>query len=77
MITAYVFAQFGVVEDPREVVSAIRAIAGVKQAHAVMGPTDIITFVERADVNALGETVLAILAVDGVARTDTRLTWPI
>ncbi|MGD2144936.1 MAG: Lrp/AsnC ligand binding domain-containing protein [Anaerolineae bacterium] len=76
MTSAYVFAEFAG-GDFREIMTAIRAIEGVKQAHLVMGPTDIIAFVEAADLDALGETVVAILAVDGVARTDTRMAWPV
>ncbi len=76
MLTAYVFAQFGE-GDPRETMAAIRAIEGVAQAHLVMGPTDIVAFVEAADLDTLGETVLAILDLEGVARTDTRLAWPV
>jgi DNA-binding Lrp family transcriptional regulator len=76
MTTAYVFAQFAG-GDFRETMSAIRAIEGVKQAHLMMGPTDIIAFVETADLDALGETVVAIRALDGVGSTDTRLAWPV
>jgi hypothetical protein len=76
MTTAYVFVQFGLA-DPIGTLSAIREIAGVKQAHTVMGPIDIIALVEVADLSALGETTMAIRAVDGVASNDTRLAWPI
>jgi hypothetical protein len=75
MATAYVFAEFAG-GDFGETMSAIRAMEGVKQAHLMMGPTDIIAFVEAADLDALGEIVVAIRAVDGVGRTDTRLAWP-
>lgn len=76
MTTAYVFVQFGSA-DPIGILSAIREIAGVKHAHAVLGPVDIIAYVEVEDLNALGETIMAIRAVDGVASNDTRLAWPI
>ena len=66
MTAAYVFVQFGSAEDPDGILSAIREIAGVKQAHALLGPLDIIAFVEVEDVEALGDTVMAIRAVDGV-----------
>jgi hypothetical protein len=74
---AYVFVQFGSAEDPDGTLSGIREIAGVKQAHALLGPLDIIAFVEVEDVEALGETVMAIRAVDGVTSSDIRLAWPI
>jgi hypothetical protein len=74
---AYVFVQFGSAEDPDGILSAIREIAGVKQAHALLGPLDIIAFVEVEDVEALGDTVMAIRAVDGVTSSDIRLAWPI
>ena len=77
MTAAYIFVQFGSAEDPDGTLSAIREIAGVKQAHAVLGPLDIIAFVEVEDVEALGETVMAIRAVDGVTSSDIRLAWPI
>jgi len=57
--------------------TALRGIAGVKQAHAVAGPTDCIAFVEAADQEALIAVVSAIRAVEGVASTDTRIAWPI
>ena len=76
MTTAYVFVQFGSAEDPEGTLSAIREIAGVKQAHALLGPLDIIAFVKVEDVEALGDTVMAIRAVDGVTSSDVRLAWP-
>ncbi len=76
MIIAYVFVQISAT-DPREALSAIRAIAGLKQAHLLMGPTDCIAFIEGADLEALGEALIAIRAVDGVAGTDTRMAWPV
>ena len=77
MTAAYIFVQFGSAEDPDGILSAIREIAEVKQAHALLGPLDIIAFVEVEDVEALGDTVMAIRAVDGVTSSDIRLAWPI
>jgi DNA-binding Lrp family transcriptional regulator len=71
MITAYVLIQVSVT-DPREVVEKIRGIEGVKQAHALAGPTDCIAFIEGPDLDALMASVMAIRAVEGVERTDTR-----
>ncbi|MGD2166059.1 MAG: Lrp/AsnC ligand binding domain-containing protein [Anaerolineae bacterium] len=76
MTTAYIFAEFAG-GDFRETLSAIRATKGVKQAHLLMGPTDIIAFVEVGDLDALGETVMVIGGLEGVGRTDTRLAWPV
>ncbi len=76
MTIAYVFVQISAT-DPTEALSALRAIAGVKQAHLLMGPTDCIAFIEGADLEALGEALIAIRAVDGVASTDTRMPWPV
>ena len=75
MTTAYVFIQI-TSGDPVDGLSSIREIEQVKQAHLVLGPTDIIAFVEVADMEALGEAIMAILEVDEVGHTDTRLAWP-
>ena len=71
MSAAYVFIQ-SAVKDPRGVAPAMRAIAGVKQAHALAGPTDFIAYVEGENQDAIAEAVLAIRALEGVATTDTR-----
>jgi DNA-binding Lrp family transcriptional regulator len=76
VINAYIFAQFAG-GDFRETMSAIRAIEDVKQAHLMMGPTDIVAYVETENLETLGEIAAAILELDGVARTDTRLAWPV
>lgn len=65
MTTAYTFVQFGAGE-PTETLSAIRETAGVKQAHALMGPTNIVAVIEAADLEALWDTLMAIRAVDGI-----------
>jgi DNA-binding Lrp family transcriptional regulator len=75
MTTAYVFIQISS-GSPVDALSSIRQVEQVKQAHLVLGPTDIIAFVEVADMEALGEAIMAILAVDEVGHTDTRLAWP-
>jgi hypothetical protein len=76
MTSAYVLIQIGS-GDPRDAIPAIREIGKVKQAHLVLGPTDVIAYVEADGMEALGETVMEIIAVDGVAHTDTRLAWPL
>ena len=51
---------------------AISQIDGVKMAHAVTGPFDVIAFAEVPDLTALSELVLArIQKVDGVEKTQT------
>ena len=51
---------------------AISRIEGVKMAHAVTGPFDVIAFAEVPDLSALSELVLAkIQNVEGVQKTQT------
>jgi DNA-binding Lrp family transcriptional regulator len=72
MTTAYILMQLNAT-DPRKVMKSIRAVKGVKQAHLLVGPTDCIAYVETADLEALGNTVVALRSVKGVASTDTRI----
>ncbi len=52
--------------------NAISKIAGVKSAHAVTGPYDIIALCEAADLKGCGDLVISkIRAVDGVTKTLT------
>ncbi|MGH7364253.1 MAG: Lrp/AsnC family transcriptional regulator [Candidatus Methylomirabilales bacterium] len=52
----------------------IARVPGVKLAHAVTGNYDVIAFVEAADLEALGTTVVSkIQAVSGVQRTTTNV----
>jgi DNA-binding Lrp family transcriptional regulator len=71
MATAYVLIEAA----PRKALQAcakITRIAGVKSAHLVTGPYDIIAFVEAKDPGALGKLVMSkIQAVDGVGKTIT------
>ncbi len=51
---------------------AISKIGGVKMAHAVTGPFDIIAFAEVPDLSTLSDLVLAkIQNVEGVQKTQT------
>ena len=78
MTAAFILMQMGGTGgmiDPREVHSALHAIAGVKTVHFLTGPTDIIAFVEAADQAALAQMLGKIRAVKGVASTDTRIVW--
>jgi len=72
MIATYVLVRISAT-DPSEVVEKLRRIEGVKQAHVTAGPVDCIAFIEGPDLNALTASVLAIRAVEGVERTDSRL----
>lgn len=75
MFAAYILIQLNA-PDPRKVIKGIRGVAGVKQAHILAGPTDCIAFVEAADPDALGNVIVAIRGVKGVAGTDTRIAMP-
>ena len=72
MTSAYILMQLNAT-DPRKVMKSIRAAAGVKQAHLLIGPTDCIAYVETADEQALANTIVALRNVKGVASTDTRI----
>jgi hypothetical protein len=74
MTTAYIFLQVSP-DAPIEGMSTLREINGVKQAHAVLGPIDVIAYVEVADQEALWETISAIRTMEGITRIDTRLAW--
>ncbi len=74
MAAAYVFIQI-IAIDPRTVLTALRELSGVKQAHGLLGPTDCIAYIEGEDQDALLETVLAIRAIKGIANTDTRYVY--
>jgi DNA-binding Lrp family transcriptional regulator len=75
MVAAYVLIQVGAT-DPRDVAKKLREIEGVKQAHVISGPTDCIAFIEAPDLDAGTAVVMAMRAVEGVERTDTRLAIP-
>lgn len=77
MVSAYVLVSVESGKNP-EVLSALRAVPSVKQAHACWGQPDIFTFVEVADEKALAEAVLTtIQGVAGVRATDTHIVVPV
>jgi nitrate reductase NapAB chaperone NapD len=76
MTAAYILIQMNA-KDPRKVMATIRAIAGVKQAHLLVGLTDCIAYVEADTLESLGDTVVALRSVDGVVNTDTRIAVPV
>jgi len=56
----------------RKAAEAISKIEGVKMAHAVTGPFDVIAYAEVPDLTALSDLVLAkIQNVEGVQKTQT------
>jgi DNA-binding Lrp family transcriptional regulator len=62
-------------DKAKNALKAISKIPGVKIAHAVTGPYDIIAFVEASDVDALGRVVLSkIRTISGVTKTLTCVT---
>ncbi|MGA9348117.1 MAG: Lrp/AsnC ligand binding domain-containing protein [Anaerolineae bacterium] len=70
-VKAYILAnvEVGLGED---VIEALSAIEGVKSAHNVTGPYDVIAFIEVPDTDALGELVITeIQLIDGIDYTLT------
>jgi DNA-binding Lrp family transcriptional regulator len=58
----------------REVAAKLRQVDGIREAHAVTGPHDIIVVAEASDVSALGELVVhKIQSVAGVNRSLTSI----
>ncbi len=56
----------------KEILKALVGVEGVKSAHAVTGPHDIIALVEGENLKSLGDVVLSqIRGVKGVIRTLT------
>lgn len=73
MISAYVLVT---VEPGKNegVLSGLRQLPGVRQAHACWGQPDIFTFVEADDDQALADAVLqAIQGVPGIRSTETHI----
>lgn len=60
--------------EVKEVVSNLRKIQGVVEAHMTFGPYDAVAVVETADVATLGQvTALEIQPIPGVEQTLTCL----
>jgi hypothetical protein len=79
MNSAFIFIQVAGLGDRNDVKAlhdALHAVSGVKTAHFVAGPIDVIVFVEAADQSALMEAIGQLRAVRGVASTDTRIVLP-
>jgi DNA-binding Lrp family transcriptional regulator len=74
MVEAYVLIQAEVGRSA-EVADAVRKIPGVRFSDVVTGPYDVIVRAEAADIDGLGELIVAkVQAVVGVTRT---LTCPV
>ncbi|MCX6338607.1 MAG: Lrp/AsnC ligand binding domain-containing protein [Candidatus Aureabacteria bacterium] len=72
-VAAYIFVE-ATQGKAIEICEEINKIKGVKSAHAVTGPYDIIVLVEGDDVNVLGEFIVSrIQNVPGVLRTMTNI----
>lgn len=71
MIEAYILMKSELGEQS-EVYTKILKIKGVKSANTVIGPYDLIIFIESVDLNALGKTVISkIQNLKGVKDTMT------
>jgi DNA-binding Lrp family transcriptional regulator len=69
--TAYVLIE-GASDQTAAIVRALQRVKGVKSAHAVTGPYDVIACVEAKDVGAVGSIVLSrIRTLKGVTKTVT------
>jgi len=56
------------------VIKELSKIAGVKSAHRVTGPHDIIAYLETSDMSMLGRILSSrIHAIPGILRTETDL----
>ena len=74
MVEAYVLIQAEVGRSA-EVADAVRKIPGVRFADVVTGPYDVVVRADAADIDGLGELIVATMqAVVGVTRT---LTCPV
>ena len=74
MVEAYVLIR-AEVGTSATVADAVGKILGVRLAEVVTGPYDVVVRAEAADINGLGELVVAkVQAVVGVTRT---LTCPV
>ena len=59
-----------------EVADEALKIDGVKMAHAVTGPFDVVAYVEFIKMEALGKIIEEIQNIRGVRRTQTLISIP-
>jgi len=65
-------------DKARSALKAIQKIPGVKMAHAVTGPTDIIAYVETESMDTLGRLIVSrFQETPGVTRTTTCVVTPV
>lgn len=76
MTSAYVFVG-AAGKTPAETVKEIRELDGVKQAHVVTGPDDIIAFIEAESMEELEKIILKIREIAVTVKSDTRITWSV
>lgn len=72
-IAAYIFIE--TIQGKSKLIARdIAQINGVKTAHTVTGPYDVIAFVEAESINILGDFIVSkIQAIPGVLRTLTNV----
>ena len=72
-IAAYIFIET-TQGKARSIARQIAQIPGVKTAHSVTGPYDVITYVQADSINVLGDFIVTkIQATPGVLRTLTNV----
>ncbi len=77
MVAAYVLVSVEPGKN-KPVVSGLRGMPGVKQAHSCWGKPDIFAYVEVQSDSALAQTVLTqIQGIAGVRDTETHIVVPL
>ena len=72
-IAAYIFIET-TQGKARSIARDIAQIPGVKTAHSVTGPYDVVTYVQAESINVLGDFIVTkIQAIPGVLRTLTNV----
>jgi len=61
---------------PWEVADNLLQINGVKTAHAVTGPFDVVAYVEFTNIDELGKLLEKIHSIKGVLKTQTAIAMP-
>ena len=61
---------------PWKVAESALQIDGVKTAHAVTGPFDVVAYVECANMDELGTLLEKIHSINGVLKTQTAISMP-
>lgn len=69
-VEAYVFINTA---SPRAVCRALRRLPGVERADALFGSPDVIALVGGEDIASMDAVIDAIVAVPGVASTDSKV----